>query len=94
MTTMRDQFRGYKSQIKRSHYTAYKTNEEMLQNSPREVPLNDFKVLLEYWGDEKVQVTLKFSIRYQCNCIICSLDAFDYFYLHFTIFVSLFIGRF
>ncbi|KAL6581960.1 hypothetical protein OROMI_005974 [Orobanche minor] len=54
MTTMRDQFRGFKARIKRDHYYKYPTDEERLQNRPREVPLKDFQVLLNYWADEKV----------------------------------------
>ncbi|KAL6558847.1 hypothetical protein OROMI_019197 [Orobanche minor] len=54
MTTMRDLFRGHKSRIKRDHYYRYPTDEERLQNRPREVPLKDFKMLLEYWADEKI----------------------------------------
>ncbi|KAL8092246.1 hypothetical protein AgCh_034510 [Apium graveolens] len=55
MTTMRDQFRGYKASIKKDHYSKYDTNQLSLQNRPRQVPLKDFKILLKYWGDEKVQ---------------------------------------
>ncbi|KAL8090711.1 hypothetical protein AgCh_039959 [Apium graveolens] len=55
MTTMCDQFRGYKASIKKDHYSKYDTDELRLQNRPREVPLKDFKILLNYWGDEKVQ---------------------------------------
>ncbi|KAL6518137.1 hypothetical protein OROMI_033838 [Orobanche minor] len=54
MTTMRDQFRGFKARIKRDHYYKYPTDEERLQNRPREVPSKDFQVLLNYWADEKV----------------------------------------
>ncbi|KAL8097245.1 hypothetical protein AgCh_030391 [Apium graveolens] len=55
MTTMCDQSRGYKASIKKDHYSKYDTDELRLQNRPREVPLKDFKILLNYWGDEKVQ---------------------------------------
>ncbi|XP_017250517.2 uncharacterized protein LOC108221130 [Daucus carota subsp. sativus] len=54
MTTMRDLFRGYKARIKRDYYYKYQTDEERLENRPREVPLKDFKILLEYWADEKI----------------------------------------
>lgn len=54
---MRDQLRGYRAAIKKDHYTKYPTDELRLQNRPREIPLKDFKILLNYWGDEKVQVT-------------------------------------
>ncbi|XP_063937382.1 uncharacterized protein LOC108203821 [Daucus carota subsp. sativus] len=54
MTTMRDLFRGYKARIRRDYYYKYQTGEERLENRPREVPLKDFKILLEYWADEKI----------------------------------------
>ncbi|XP_063948189.1 uncharacterized protein LOC135152261 [Daucus carota subsp. sativus] len=55
MTTMRDQFRAYKARIKREHYSKYGTDEERLENRPRDVPLKDFKMLLIYWADEKIK---------------------------------------
>lgn len=65
MITMRDEFRGYKARIKRDHYTKYATDKERLQNRPRDIPLKDFKMLLSYWGDEKIQVTTLFlSMQY------------------------------
>lgn len=57
MTTMQYLFMGYKARIKRDHYYKYQTDEEKLENRPREVPLKDFKMLLEYWADEKIAVT-------------------------------------
>lgn len=62
MTTMRDQFRGFKSKIKKNHYCPYETDEERLKNRPREVPEKDFKILLQYWADKKVQVILKLNV--------------------------------
>ena len=56
MTTMRDLFRGHKARIKRDHYYKYATDEERLENRPREIPLADFKMLLGYWADEKIVV--------------------------------------
>ncbi|XP_063942347.1 uncharacterized protein LOC135150129 [Daucus carota subsp. sativus] len=55
MTTMRDQFRAYKACIKREHYSKYGTDEERLENRPRDVPLKDFKMLVIYWADEKIK---------------------------------------
>lgn len=55
---MADQFRTYKSRVKATHYTAYASDEERLKNRPREIPLADFKILLNYWADEKVQVII------------------------------------
>ncbi|KAL6555066.1 hypothetical protein OROGR_006324 [Orobanche gracilis] len=54
---MADQFRTYKSRIKKDHYNAYKSDEERLKHRPRQIPLADFKILLKYWGDENVQAT-------------------------------------
>lgn len=58
--TMSDQFRSYKSRIKRDNYNPYPTDEERLAHRPEEVPLSDWKILLTYWADEKVQVTHHF----------------------------------
>ncbi|KAK1359107.1 hypothetical protein POM88_043581 [Heracleum sosnowskyi] len=55
MAIMRDQFRAHKATIKKDHYTKYPTDEKRLQNRPRNIPLSDFKILLNYWADEKVQ---------------------------------------
>ncbi|KAL6508660.1 hypothetical protein OROGR_023371 [Orobanche gracilis] len=54
---MADQFRTYKSRIKKDHYTAYKSDEERLKHRSRQIPLADFKFFLKYWGDENVQAT-------------------------------------
>lgn len=62
---MADQFRTYKSRVKETYYTAYTTDEERLKNRPREIPLAEFKILLKYWNDEKVQVIL---ILYYSPC--------------------------
>ncbi|KAK1368211.1 hypothetical protein POM88_034303 [Heracleum sosnowskyi] len=34
-------------------------NEERLEHRPRNIPLQDFKILLKYWGDEDVQAIAK-----------------------------------
>lgn len=52
-----DAWRGYKSRVKKAHYTAYKTDEERIKNRPDGIPLAEFKLLLMYWGDEDVQPT-------------------------------------
>ncbi|KAL6530263.1 hypothetical protein OROHE_014616 [Orobanche hederae] len=52
---IRDSWRGSKSRLKKAHYTKYKTDEEMLANRPKHIPLEDFKLLLMYWGDNQVQ---------------------------------------
>ncbi|KAK1363568.1 hypothetical protein POM88_039129 [Heracleum sosnowskyi] len=55
MTTMCDQFRAHKATIKKDHYIKYPTNVKRLQNRPRNIPLSDFKIFLNYWADENVQ---------------------------------------
>ncbi|KAK1372523.1 hypothetical protein POM88_028716 [Heracleum sosnowskyi] len=48
-------FRAHKATIKKDHYTKYPTDELRLQKRPRNILLSDFKILLNYWADEKVQ---------------------------------------
>ncbi|KAL6574731.1 hypothetical protein OROMI_012016 [Orobanche minor] len=55
LKALNDQFRSYKSRIKRDYYYPFPTDEERLKNKPGEVSLSDWKVLLKYWADEKVQ---------------------------------------
>ncbi|KAL8155298.1 hypothetical protein AgCh_000610 [Apium graveolens] len=38
---------------------AYATDEEKMQNKPDDIPLEDYKILLKYWGDPDVQETLQ-----------------------------------
>nr|XP_017239854.1 PREDICTED: uncharacterized protein LOC108212644 [Daucus carota subsp. sativus] len=57
LKTMNDQFRSYKSRIKRDYYYPYPTDEERLENRPKEVPLADWKLLLKYWADGKTKRT-------------------------------------
>ncbi|KAK1395382.1 hypothetical protein POM88_014438 [Heracleum sosnowskyi] len=57
--SMSDHFRSYKSRIKRDYYNTYPTDEERLSHRPEEVSLSDWKILLNYWGDEKVQEIAK-----------------------------------
>ncbi|KAL6577016.1 hypothetical protein OROMI_011292 [Orobanche minor] len=40
---------------KNNYYYPFPTDEERLKNKPEEVSLSDWKVLLKYWADEKVQ---------------------------------------
>lgn len=51
-------WKGYKCRIKAAHYTAFDNDELRLENRPDEIPLEVFKMLLEYWNDETVQVYL------------------------------------
>lgn len=57
-------WRGYKSRLKAAHYTPYTTDEERLENRPDEIPLEDFKLVLKYWGDEDVQVNKYWGVIY------------------------------
>ncbi|WCJ37370.1 hypothetical protein M5689_018515 [Euphorbia peplus] len=56
MKTMKDAWKLYKCHTKALHYTCYATDEERIQNRPDDIPLEEFKVLLKYWSNEKVQV--------------------------------------
>ncbi|KAL8146349.1 hypothetical protein AgCh_004186 [Apium graveolens] len=49
-------WKGYKSHTKTKHFTAYDTDEERLENRPTEIPLEEFKLLLQYWGYQEIQV--------------------------------------
>lgn len=53
---MNEQFRSWKSRIKRDYYNKYKTDDERLENRPREVSVREWKILLKYWADDKVKV--------------------------------------
>lgn len=56
LKTIQESWRGRKSRLKRRYYNPYPDDEARLQNCPKDVPLETFKSLLEYWGDEAVQV--------------------------------------
>ncbi|KAK1389672.1 hypothetical protein POM88_017850 [Heracleum sosnowskyi] len=43
----------------RAHYNPYLTDDARLENRPKGIPLETFKSLLEYWGDETVQEKAK-----------------------------------
>ncbi|KAK1402365.1 hypothetical protein POM88_001970 [Heracleum sosnowskyi] len=51
--------RGYKGRIKEAHFTAFDNDEMRLENRPDDIPLESFKMLLEYWNDETVQEKAK-----------------------------------
>ncbi|KAL6546384.1 hypothetical protein OROMI_022105 [Orobanche minor] len=52
-TTLNDAWRGYKSRTKGKYYSSLKTEEEMIAEKPEEIPTEDFKILLKYWGMKK-----------------------------------------
>lgn len=56
---MAELWRIHKSRVKIEYYTKYETDAERLQNRPNWIPLEKFKVLLEYWGDKKVTKTAR-----------------------------------
>ncbi|KAK1400183.1 hypothetical protein POM88_010046 [Heracleum sosnowskyi] len=57
--SMSDHFRSFKGRTKRDHYKPYSTDDERLAHRPEEVPLSDWRILLKYWGDEKVKEIAK-----------------------------------
>ncbi|KAK1401722.1 hypothetical protein POM88_001327 [Heracleum sosnowskyi] len=59
MLSIQESWRGRKSRLKRAHYNCYPTDEARLENRPNNIPLETFKSLLEYWGDETVQERAK-----------------------------------
>lgn len=58
MRSICDAWRQYKSHVKGKHYFKYKNDDERIANKPEKIPLEEFKVLLQYWGDEEVQVCI------------------------------------
>ena len=58
LSMLNDSWRQYNSAIKARYYKKYSTDEERLANRPSTISLEDFKMLLDYWGDEAVQVRL------------------------------------
>ncbi|KAK1369091.1 hypothetical protein POM88_035183 [Heracleum sosnowskyi] len=57
--SMSDHFRSFKGRIKRDHDKPYSTDDERWAHRLEEVPLSDWRILLKYWGDEKVQEIAK-----------------------------------
>lgn len=55
MRTIGDSWRVRKSRVKRKHYSKYDNDNDRIKNKPDNIPLEEFKVLLKYWGDKKVQ---------------------------------------
>lgn len=55
-TTLNDSWRVYKSRVKKKYYSRFESDKERLENKPEDIPLEDFKQLLNYWADEEVQV--------------------------------------
>lgn len=56
MHTLNEAWKQYKCRFKGKYYKKYSTDEERMENRPETVPLEDFKMLMKYWGDESVQV--------------------------------------
>ncbi|WOH00508.1 hypothetical protein DCAR_0519873 [Daucus carota subsp. sativus] len=52
-TTLSVAWKLHKARVKKAYYTKYDNDEERLENRPDRVPLEDFKMLLKYWGDAK-----------------------------------------
>ena len=86
LNTMRDQFRTHKARIKRDYYTKFKTDDERMKHRPRDVPLKDFRILLDYWGDDNIKVTSTFLCLHQCI-------TYSFHYMHFYFIVYLIVYR-
>lgn len=56
MHTLNESWRRYKCRLKARYFKKYATDELRIENRPTTIPLEDFKLLLKYWGDETVQV--------------------------------------
>ncbi|KAL6582411.1 hypothetical protein OROMI_006425 [Orobanche minor] len=66
-TTLNDAWRGYKSRTKGKYYSRLKTEEEIIAEKPEEIPTEDFKILLKYWGDEEVQALANDNSERRCS---------------------------
>lgn len=55
LKTIADAWRVYKSRIKSKYYMPYDNDDDRLRNRPAIIPLEQFKVLLQYWADEHVK---------------------------------------
>ncbi|KAK1351440.1 hypothetical protein POM88_054332 [Heracleum sosnowskyi] len=53
--TISTSWRVYKSRVKKKYYKKYETDDDRMANRPNTIPLEDFKLLVKYWGDEAVQ---------------------------------------
>ncbi|WOG87627.1 hypothetical protein DCAR_0206857 [Daucus carota subsp. sativus] len=53
--TIHSSWKTYKSRTKAGHFTAYENDEMRLENRPDDIPLETFKMLLDYWNDESIQ---------------------------------------
>lgn len=56
LKTIQSSWKTRKSRIKKAHYKAFETDEERMENRPNDIPLESFKMLLEYWNDESIKV--------------------------------------
>ena len=54
--TLNAAWRLHKSRFKTKYYTSLETDAERLEKRPQEISLEDFKLLLAYWGDDEVKV--------------------------------------
>ncbi|XP_063936191.1 uncharacterized protein LOC135150455 [Daucus carota subsp. sativus] len=54
--TLNSSWRTHKSRVKLMHYSQFDNDEERIQNRPDHIPLEDFKMLLDYWADDGVQI--------------------------------------
>lgn len=52
-------WRQHKSRVKNDHYKPYNNDEDRLKNKPNVISVEEFKVLLKYWGDAEVQERAK-----------------------------------
>lgn len=55
---MNSAWKLHKARMKQKFYSRYESDEERLENRTERIPLEDFKMLLKYWGDESVKVEL------------------------------------
>ncbi|WOG95560.1 hypothetical protein DCAR_0414884 [Daucus carota subsp. sativus] len=59
LRTIGSLWRLHKTRIKKDHYFKYDNDDDRLKNKPEVIPVEELKVLLNYWADEEVQKTEK-----------------------------------
>ncbi|RYR03956.1 hypothetical protein Ahy_B06g083418 [Arachis hypogaea] len=59
LARINDNWRRYKTTIKRTHFLPYKCVNEMLKNRPKSIPESHFRNLVAYWRTEKVKAASK-----------------------------------
>lgn len=58
--------------MKKEHYNRYDDDEERLKNKPETISVEEFKVPLNYWGDDEIKVHRHLYIYHSLICTFTS----------------------